>query len=374
MTRIRVDLPLLFSVLGLIGLGVIMVYSSSWVLAEREFNNCWHYAHRQALYACIGIVALCVGTWIDPRKYQQYTYPIVLVTLVLLILVLIPGIGTAAGIARRWISIGPFNLQAGEISKIALLIYLAASLSRKGERMREFKIGVLPHLFIPGSFVGLLLLEPDFGTAMMLFTVTTIMLFVGGAKLRYILGAGVIALPFAISLIASSPYRMKRILAFLDPWSHRYDIGYQVTESLITFGSGGVFGVGLGDGKQKMFFLPAGHTDFIFANIGEELGLIGVIIVLGAFSVIFVKGLMAAMYLQDSFKSYLAFGIALTIIIQAIFNMAVVVGLVPTKGITLPFISYGGSSLIMTAFMAGILLRLSGETRAIIDEDRGGMS
>jgi cell division protein FtsW len=370
MIRIRVDLPLLFSILGLIGLGVVMVYSSSWVLSEKEFQDCWHYAERQAIFAGLAVVALSIGVWIEPHFYQKYVYLILLTTLFFLIIVLIPGIGNAAGIARRWIAIGPFNLQAGELAKIALLVYLAASLSKKAGRMTEFKIGILPHAIIPGTLIGLLLLEPDFGTAMMLFFVTTLMLFVGGARVRYLIAGGVVSIPFLISLVTSSPYRMKRILAFLDPWAHRSDIGYQVTESLMTFGSGGILGMGLGEGKQKMFFLPAGHTDFIFANIGEELGLAGVLAVLLAYTVIFFKGLWAAIKLEDSYKSYLAFGISLTIILQAIFNMAVVVGLVPTKGITLPFISYGGSSLIVSAFLAGILLRLTGEAKAIEEERR----
>lgn len=363
MTRTRVDLPLLFAVLALMALGVVMVYSSSWVVAEERFGDELYYLKRQTLFAGLGVFALLIGAAVDPDRWAKLTYPMLGACFLLLVVVLIPGVGAAAGIARRWIAIGPFTLQAGEPLKFALVVYLALSIAKKGERMRTFSVGIVPHLVMPGLAVLLLLAEPDFGTALMMVTLTGLMLFVGGAQIRYLVGGIVAVVPVALYLILSSPYRMRRLIAFLDPWSHRYDAGYQITESLMTLGSGGALGLGVGDGRQKLFYLPAGHTDFILANIGEELGFVGVALVAAAFGVLLARGIRAAVAHadRDAFRSYLALGLTALFIVQAAFNVAVVLGLVPTKGLTLPFLSYGGSSLFTSAFLAGVLLRLSGE-------------
>jgi cell division protein FtsW len=362
MKPIRVDVPLLIAILLLIGLGVVLVYSSSWALAERTYGDEAFFLRRQGFFALLSIGTLTAGALIDPRLYERHAYTLLGLAFILLVLVLIPGVGPTIGIARRWIAIGPFNLQAGEVAKVALVVYLAMSIKKKADRMSLFSVGVVPHLLIPGALIILLLLEPDFGTASMLSAVTVSMLFVGGARLRYLAAGVALIIPAGILLIASSPYRMKRVLAFLDPWAHRQDIGYQVTESLMTFGSGGLTGLGIGDGRQKLFFLPAAHTDFIFAVLGEEAGFIGVLVVVAAFAILLVRGIGAAITHPDRFSALLAAGLTVGITAQALFNMAVVLGLVPTKGLTLPFVSYGGSSLLVSAFIGGIILRISGET------------
>ncbi len=358
---VRIDIPLLVSVLVLIGLGVVMVYSSSWALAAENHDDALFFLRRQAIFAGTAVVALVVGAAVDPQLYRKWAYPLLGAALVLLFLVLIPGVGPRIGIARRWIAFGAFHIQAGEVAKFALINYLAMSVSKKGPRMSDPAVGVVPHAIIAGTVIGLLLLEPDFGTAAMLTSVTLLMLFVGGVKPRYIGLALAAAVPAGILLVASSPYRLRRVLAFLDPWAHRYDIGYQVTESLMTLGSGGFWGLGLGAGRQKLFFLPAAHTDFIFSVLGEEMGFLGVLFVVCAFAVITVRGVQVALSHRSAFAALLALGLTSSLALQATFNISVALGLVPTKGLTLPFVSYGGSSLIVSAFMAGVLLRLSGE-------------
>jgi cell division protein FtsW len=360
-TKPRIDVPILCALLFLVGVGLVMVYSSSSVLAAKDLGDEAYYLKRQLAFAAAGLVAFGVGAAIDPLRFEKHAYGILVGAIVLLVLVLVPGIGHVAGGARRWFTLGPISLQAGEPIKLALVVYLAMSLAKKGERMRSFSVGVLPHFLIPGVAMVLLLGEPDFGTAVMLATITFLMLFVGGARVGYLAGAFLVALPVALHVVASSPYRMRRVDAFLDPWSHRSDIGYQITESLMTLGSGGFLGLGVGDGRQKLFFLPAAHTDFIFAVSGEELGFIGVTGIIAAFGVIAVRGVSAALTHEKPFLGYFALGLTALLVIQALFNIAVVLGLVPTKGITLPFVSYGGSSLVMSLFMAGILARVTAD-------------
>lgn len=361
MTRTRVDLPLLFSVLLLMALGIVMVYSSSWALAEEQHHDGLYFLKRQATFAGLAVVALVVGALVEPSWWTRYIYWMLGAGFFLLLIVLIPGIGSAAGIARRWIALGPVTLQAGEPLKFLLVVYLAHSMARKGERMRTFMVGVLPHLLLSGAAFGLLMAEPDFGTAMLVATLTGILLFVGGARPRYLIGGVLVLVPTALLLVLSSPYRMRRVIAYLDPWAHRHDVGYQITESLMTLGSGGWRGLGLGEGRQKLFYLPAGHTDFILANVGEELGFAGVVAVVAAFALILFRGARASALHTDPFRSYLALGLTLILVLQAAFNIAVVLGVLPTKGLTLPFLSYGGSSLVVSAFVAGVLLRVSGD-------------
>lgn len=361
--RPRIDVPAFIAVLFLVGLGITMVTSASSALAAQANHDVWFYAKRQAVFAIVGVGALFVGATIPPRFFQKMAYPFLGFAFVLLVLVLIPGIGRMAGGARRWIEIGPIGIQAGEVMKIALIVWLSRSLAEKVKdgRILRFSTGVLPHMLVPGFAVVLLLGEPDFGTSMLLLAVTFVLLFVAGARLGLLFAVMCAVVPFAIHQIASSEYRMKRVLAFLDPWTHRSDIGYQITESLMTFGSGGFFGAGLGESKQKLFFLPAAHTDFIFAVVGEELGFLGAVAVLSAFFVIGARAVQAAYGRNRPFHAYLTLGLVSLILVQMLFNVCVVLGLVPTKGITLPFVSYGGSSLVASMFLAGMLLRLIDE-------------
>lgn len=371
MTRApRIDLIIAIAVLMLMGLGTVMVASSSWAFAAEKFGDPYFYTKRHVAYAVVALVGFLTGTVIRPSRYAHWAYPLLLFGVVMLCIVLIPGVGAAAGIARRWIVLGPVTLQPGEPAKFILLVYLAMSLAKKGDQMSSFTVGLLPHVLVPGLVILLLLCQPDFGTALMLSTTTLILLFVGGARISYLVVTACAVLPMALFLVSSSAYRMRRILAFLEPWAHRHDEGYQIIESLLTFGSGGAMGLGLGDGRQKLFFLPAAHTDFILAVVGEELGFLGVALVLGGFAVILVRGVRTALLHPDAFRSYLALGITALFVLQAAFNVAVVTGLVPTKGLTLPFISSGGSSLIVSAFLGGVLARLSGDAESHSGEGR----
>jgi cell division protein FtsW len=283
-------------------------------------------------------------------------------------------VGTVAGGARRWIRVAGFSFQPGELAKVAMVLYLARSLARKKEKVRSFTIGFLPHTIVAGALVLLVLLQPDFGTAVTIALLLFTLLFAAGARISWLVGSLIVAAPVAVHLVASSPYRMKRILAFLDPWAHRQDIGYQVTESLMSVGSGGLFGLGLGAGKQKLFYLPEAHTDFIVAVIGEELGLMGIGLVLVLFALLVWRGVRAAFNAPDPFGAYLALGITSQVGLQAIVNMAVAFGLLPTKGLTLPFISYGGTSLVLTLAAAGVLLAISSGRGGFLRPQRGRSS
>ena len=347
--------PLLtFAVLALLCVGVVMVYSSSVMFAERE-GNTEFFLKKQMIFALVGIGAMMLAKQIDYRHYRRYAYPILVAAGLMLILVLIPKIGVIINGARRWIKVGPLTFQPAEYVKLALIVYLAYSLARKQEKIRTFTVGFLPHVLLVGCLVLLLLRQPDLGTSVVLFFVLFAMLFVAGAKISYLLLAGIVAAPFAYHLVMKSAYRAKRIMAFINPWEHRRTIGYQITESLMSIGSGGVWGMGLGEGKQKLFFLPAAHTDFIFAIIGEEFGFVGVCAVALLFVLFVYAGIQIAMRASDLFGMFLAFGITAAIAAQAVVNMAVVLGLAPTKGFTLPFVSYGGSSLVITMYGVGIL-------------------
>ncbi|MBH1988823.1 MAG: putative lipid II flippase FtsW [Myxococcaceae bacterium] len=350
---------LLISTLVLIFLGLVMVYSSSGVTAHMSLGDSFFYLKRQAIYIGMGLILFIFVQYIDTNFYRKYAYVFYWVGIALLVLVLVPGIGKSAGGAARWISLGVIRLQAGEVFKFALIVYLAMSLAKKGERMSSFRVGIIPHVVLPGFAMVLLLLEPDFGTTSIVAFVTFMMLFVGGARVAYLFGGILFAIPIGIQAIASSPYRMARVMAFLDPWTHRQDGGYQVVQSLMTFGSGSWFGAGLGRGPSKLYFLPAAHTDFILAAIGEELGFLGILLVIGCFGAILIVGLLTALRAKNSFDCYLAAGMTALMILQAILNMFVVMGLVPTKGLTLPLVSYGGSSMLVGCLMMGILYQLS---------------
>ncbi len=369
----RINLMLLLPALMLLGLGVVMVYSASAVFASTRLGDHTYFLERQALYALLGAGVLYVGWRVDFRVHRKLALPMVAVAIGLLMVVLLPGLGHTGGGATRWLPIGPFTLQPGELAKPILVVALAAFLARRRERELEGEDPgpIWPLLAVPGVMAMLLLAEPDFGSAVILTVLTFVMLFVGGARISYLLLAVLAALPLGYHLIASSPYRMRRLLSFLDPWSHRHDIGYQVSESLISIGSGGVSGLGIGDGRQKLFFLPAAHTDFIFSIIGEELGLLGVLFVVLCFGSIVLAGLLLARRARTVFGSYLALGLTTLIGLQAATNMAVTLGLAPTKGLTLPLVSYGGSSLLATCYALGLLLSVDA-TEAPAARDRGG--
>ncbi len=345
-------------VVALVAFGVVMVYSASAVYAGQEYHDGQHFLVRQAIYAAMGLFVVVAAARVDYRRYRALTYPIFAASAGLLLLVTV-GLGHTAGGAARWIALGPIHIQPAEIAKLAIILWLAYSLSKKRERIRSFSVGFLPHVLMAGFLMLLCLKQPDFGSACMIGLLTFVLLFAAGAKTGYLLGGGILAAPIAWALIATSPYRMRRIEAFLAPFKHRYDVGYQIAESLISFGSGGITGVGIGDSRQKLFFLPEAHTDFISAIVGEELGFIGICLLVSAFTLLVVRGLRASLRAADDYGTFLALGITMFIGLQAYTNLAVAMGMLPTKGLALPFLSYGGSSLLVNCAAVGILLNVS---------------
>ena len=353
-----VDVSLAATLVGLIAFGVVMVYSASAVYAGNTFGNGHHFLIRQTMFALVAFAVLAVFTRIKIDWLRAATYPVLLLAVVLMLAVAM-GFGRSAGGATRWLALGPVNVQPAEAAKLAMIMWLAHSLAKKANRVRTFSIGFLPHVIVAGLLMLLCLAQPDFGSAVMIALLTFVVLFAAGARAGYLLGGLLLALPVGYAAIASSPYRMRRIKAFLEPFEHRQGAGYQITESLMSFGSGGWTGAGLGDGRQKLLFLPEAHTDFISAIIGEELGFIGVVLLCAAFAWIVLRGLRAAWRVQDEYAAYLAAGMTLFIGLQAFTNLAVAMGLLPTNGLALPFVSYGGSSLIVNAAAAGIVLNIS---------------
>lgn len=352
------DPLLMATVLALVAFGVVMVYSASAVFASQLFHDGQHFLVRQAIYAVVGLLLVVALARLDYHRLRPLAYPM-LGGSVLLMLYIAAGFGHSAGGAARWISVGPIHIQPAETAKIAMICWLAYSLSKKADRIRSFSVGFLPHALVAGFVMLLCLRQPDFGSAVMIALLTFVLLFTAGARTGYILGAALLFAPIAYVLVTRSEYRMRRMQAYLDPFAHRFDVGYQISESLMSFGSGGLMGVGIGDSRQKLFFLPEAHTDFISAIIGEELGFIGVLVVMVAFAIIVVRGLRAAFRAADDYGTYLAVGITLFIGIQAFTNLAVTMGLVPTKGLALPFLSFGGSSLLVNCAAIGVLLNVS---------------
>ena len=355
----RPDLWLLIATAGLVGLGIVMVFNASYFYAQDRYGDAFVFFRKQLFALGCGATLLLVISHVRLEWFERLAFPLIIFSMVALALVLVPGIGITRGGARRWVGIGPFSFQPSEFAKIAVVLYLARSISRKRERINQFTIGVLPHLVVVGLCALLIVRQPDFGTAAILVLVMVLMLFGGGARPAHLMGLALAVLPLVVAAIVYAPYRMRRILAFLDPWSYSQDIAFQLVQSLIAFGSGGLTGVGLGESQQKMFFLPEAHTDFLFALIGEELGVFGALLVLALFAVIGMRGFRVALRHPDSFASLLAFGITLVILLQAVVNVGVVVGLLPTKGLALPFLSYGGSALIGALVQVGILSALS---------------
>ena len=355
----RVDYLLLALVLALVGFGIVMVYSTTAILAGDRFQDPYFFLKRQALYAGIGFVVMVFMMFFPYPVLRRFAYPILGFCVLSLIAVLIPGIGHRAGGAMRWIRVQGFSFQPSELSKLGLVIFLAYFLTKKEEKIRSFSFTFLPTLLLSGLVIVLVLKEPDFGAATFLTAMVFLLLFVSGARVIYIAGSFLLAAPVAYYFLMSAAYRYKRLLSFIRPWEDARGASFQIIQSFLSFGSGGLFGLGLGEGRQKLFFLPAPHTDFIFSVIGEELGLFGALVLVLVFLIITLRGLRIAHSIEDRFGTFLALGITLMIALQAVINMGVVLGLLPTKGLTLPFISYGGTSLITNLAGVGILLQLS---------------
>ncbi|MFP4032691.1 MAG: putative lipid II flippase FtsW [Desulfococcaceae bacterium] len=352
------DARLLFPVLFLVGIGLVMVYSASSALAQEHFGSDTHFLRRQAVFFALGLVGLFAARRFPLRWLRKLAYPLLALSLLLLMAVFFPALGKSAGGATRWLRVGSFTFQPAELARFSLVLYLAYSLSKKGFRVRDFSIGVAPHVVALGLLAIPILLQPDFGSATLLTVVGLGMLFLGGIPIRHLLGSIAVLAPLAVFFVAGTPYRMRRILSFWDPWAYAKDEGYQVVHSLMAFGSGGWWGVGLGNSHQKLFYLPEPHTDFIFSVVGEELGLLGVVAVLLGYGMIIRGGLAAARRAEDGFRKLLAAGLTLSLGLQAMINMAVTLALVPTKGLTLPFLSYGGTSLVVSMISVGFLMNV----------------
>jgi len=343
------------------GLGIVMVYSASAILAGEKFNDSLYFLKKQVLFGAGGVLLMVIAMNLNYHVWQKLAYPILGLSFVLLVLVLT--VGTRAGGSTRWLQIGSMSFQPSEFSKLALVIFLSYFLAKKGERIRAFRFGFLPTILIAGAMIFLVIQQPDFGVALFLGILAVLMLYVGGTRLSYLLSLALLSIPTVYYLIVRVPYRLNRIMSYLDPWKDPRGISFQIVQSFVAFGAGGVFGSGLGQGKQKLFFLPAPHTDFIFSVVGEEMGLMGATLILGLYIVFAVRGIRVSLGAPDEFGIFLGLGITSLISLQAIINMAVVLGLLPTKGLTLPFVSYGGTSLVVSLVSVGILLNISSHAR-----------
>ena len=350
------DRWLLSATFILVGLGLLMIFS-----ATVQSSSGLLYLKRQILFMVAGAGLMTMASKMPYRYWKKLALPLMGITLIAVALTLIPGVGHRINGATRWLRVGGFSLQPTEFLKIILVIVLAASLSKKQERMRQFKIGILPHLILVGIICIMVNNQPDFGTTMILAMVTWIMLFIGGAKLWHLLFPLVIVVPILIYIVMVQPYRMDRIRAFRDPWAVEQNGGYQVTRSLMAYGSGGITGKGLSNSQLKLKHLPECHTDFIFPILGEELGLLGVFGTLGLYILLLARGFLAALRCKDSFGVLLSVGLCVTIAIQIVVNLAVTMGMLPPTGLTLPLMSYGGSSLLCTMLAIGIVLNVARE-------------
>ncbi len=357
LARLPVDHVLAAVVIALIGLGIVMVYSASAVQATVQHKDPQFFLKRQGAYAIGALLVVFAISRIDYHRIYKLTYPVLALVGGLLVACVI-GFGHSGGGATRWLALGPIHVQPAEMAKLALVAWLAYSLAKKAERVKTFTVGFLPHLLVAGVFMLLCMKQPDFGSAVVLLLLTFTLLFVAGAKIGYILGASILGGGLGVLAVASSGYRYMRYLAWLDMDAHKQDLAYQPFQSVMSFGSGGAAGLGLGRGLQTLY-LPEAHTDFVAAIVGEELGFIGVLLLCGAYMLLVTRGVRAALRAPDDYGSYLAFGIATMFGVQALVNLAVALAILPTKGLTLPFLSYGGSSLLVNAAAAGVLLNIS---------------
>ena len=353
------DYMLLIPTLILLGLGMVIIYSASSSLAEYRLGDSYYYLKRQAVFCLIGLCGMIIAKNIPNTLYRKLVYPFLILSFILLVMLFIPGIGTKVGGSSRWFRFAGFSFQPSELAKLSLAFYLAYSMSKQGVNMSRFSIGFLPHVLVAGVYMILILLQPDLGTAVIIGCWVLILLFVGGARVFQILTALLLFMPVILWLIGQADYRLKRWWAFLNPWNDPEGLGFQIIHSFMAIGSGGIFGVGLGNSKQKLFYLPEPHTDFIFSVVAEELGLMGITVIVALFGMVIIRGIKIALNATDLYSSYLAMGISSFFGLQVLINMGVVMGLLPTKGLTLPLISYGGSSLVLSLLGIGILLNIS---------------
>ena len=362
--KLSPDIWLFGLVVALVSLGVVMVYSASAIIAAERFGDPLFFLKKQLFWAVLGMACLWGAMRLDYRRLERLVVPLLVLSFVLLVLVLLPPFGQAINGTRRWFRVASFSFQPVELAKLALVVYLAAFLTRRQEVLRSFGRGLLPLLVVAGGMAALTILQPDLGNSVTLVLLTLALAYLAGARALHMAAIAAAAVPVVAVLIAMKPYRWRRMVAFMNPWDDPQGSGFQIIQSFLALGSGGVLGRGLGESKQKLFYLPEPYTDFIFAIIGEELGLIGGVAVVVLFALLIWRGLRVGLHAPDAFGGYLALGLTLMLALQTLVNLGVVMGALPTKGLPLPFISFGGSALLTTMFSAGVLLNISQHSTA----------
>lgn len=355
----KFDKVLFFVTILLSVFGLIMIYSASNIWAEYKFNDSFHYFKYQLVFLILGIILMLLISKMNYKIYYKYSNKLLLISFILLVLVLIPGIGSIRNGSRSWFGIGSLGIQPSELAKLCLIIFVSKYLSNSENYIKSYFKGIIPILSITLVFFLLIMLQPDLGTGLILVLSIISILFISGVKLNFFIGGGVLGILGVIGLIIIAPYRMNRITSFIDPWKDPLGTGFQMIQSLYAIGPGGLLGNGYLNSIQKHFYLPEPQTDFIFSIIAEEFGVVGAIIVVGLFIILFYRGIKISLNTNDSFSKYLSFGILFQLVFQAIMNLSVVVGLIPVTGVTLPFLSYGGSSLLVSMISIGILLNIS---------------
>jgi cell division protein FtsW len=362
-TRTTPDFVIVTVILLLLTIGVIMVYSASAAFAHHKYGDSFYFAKRQLLFAALGVFLMFIIANINPKQFYDWAQPAILCCFGLLLIVLIPGVGIVRNGAQSWLGIGAFSIQPSEFMKLAMIAYLARMFSQPDYQIGKFTKGLLPGLLVLGSAFGFIMLQPDLGTGTVLVGTGVVLIFAAGARWKHLLGFASLGVLGFIGLVLAAPYRIKRITAFLDPWQDPLGFGYQLMQSLYAIGPGGLMGLGLGMSRQKHLYLPEPHTDFIFSILSEELGFLGAGTVVILFAILVWRGLRIAISAHNLFMSLVATGVTAMIMIQAVINIGVVSGAFPVTGITLPFLSYGGSSLTLTLAAVGVLLNLSRYTR-----------
>ena len=355
----KYDKILLLSVIIISLFGALMIYSSSYVWAEYKFNDPYKFLKSQSIFLIIGYIIMIIVSNFPYKNYKKLSNIIFGICFIMLILVLIPGIGTVRNGSRSWFGIGGFGIQPSEFTKLGLIIFTSKYLSNNSKEIKDIKKGVLPILSVLMLVFGLIMLEPDFGTGVVIVMTIIVLLFVSGVKMSFFIKIGILGIIGIVVLILIAPYRLERIVSFLNPWTDPLGSGFQIIQSLYAIGPGGLLGLGFGNSIQKHFYLPEPQTDFIFSIISEEFGFMGVLIVSSLFITIIYRGFKISMNCENLFGKYLAFGITFGLAFQTILNLMVVVGLIPVTGVTLPFLSYGGSSLLISLISIGILLNIS---------------
>ena len=353
------DFYLFTAIIILILFGAIMIYSASSIWANYKFEDSFYYVKRQMIFIVLGIFLMITTSKIDYNIYYENSNKILGICIILLILVLIPGIGSVRNGSRSWFGIGSLGIQPSEAAKLGMIIFTSKYLTNSSKFLKSYKYGVFPILGVLFLLFGLIMLQPDLGTGMILVVSIISLLFIAGVNMKFFIGGGILGLIGVIILIVIAPYRMDRITSFINPWNDPLGTGFQIIQSLYAIGPGGLLGRGYLNSIQKQFYLPEPQTDFIFSIIAEEFGIVGTIFVVFMFSFIIYRGIRIALKTKDSFAKYLAFGMSFQLAFQALMNLMVVIGMIPVTGVTLPFLSYGGSSLLITLASMGIILNIS---------------